>query len=291
MGADQEDKRPLRKPPWLTVKGFGGEEFNRVNALMSGLGLHTVCHEANCPNRGECFGRGTAVFLILGPNCTRNCGFCNVVTGRPLSVDPDEPRRVAEASAKLQLRHVVITSVTRDDLLDGGASQFAQAITAVRSVLPNSTIEVLTPDFQGKESALETVLVARPDVFNHNVETVPRLYARVRPQADYRRSLALLKKAGELPGAKIKSGLMVGLGEQNEELKQVFADLANSRVSLLTIGQYLAPSTRHLPIERFVPPEEFATLQQEAEAAGIGAVFAGPLVRSSYLADSLFAKS
>jgi lipoyl synthase len=291
MDEFQPPTKPLRKPAWLTVKGFGGDGFNRVNALVHEMGLHTVCHEANCPNRGECYGRGTAVFLILGPHCTRNCSFCNVTSGLPNSVDSDEPKRVALAARELELRHVVITSVTRDDLADGGAAQFAATVREVRALLPKSTIEVLTPDFKGEETSLQTVLDSTPDVFNHNVETVPRLYARVRPQADYRRSLALLGRAADVSQAKIKSGLMVGLGESSEELKQVFVDLANSHVSLLTIGQYLAPSSRHLPIERYVPPEEFAMLQREAESAGIGAVFSGPLVRSSYLADSLLAKS
>lgn len=280
-----------RKPSWLTVKGFGGEAFNRVNGLVREFELSTVCHEANCPNRGECFNRGTAVFMILGPNCTRGCRFCNVASGSPSPIDPHEPQRVAMAARKLGLRHVVITSVTRDDLEDGGAGHFAQTIEAVRHELPESTIEVLTPDFQGSQSSLITVLDARPDVFNHNVETVPRLYPRVRPQANYERSLDLLRRAGLSSAARIKSGLMVGLGETREELKQVFVDLANSHVSLLTIGQYLAPSRRHLPVERFLPPEEFTLLQQEAENAGIAGVFSAPLVRSSYLADSLFAKN
>ncbi len=198
---------------------------------------------------------------------------------------------MAKAARQLGLRHVVITSVTRDDLEDGGAAHFGLTIAAVRRELPVATIEVLTPDFSGARTSLVTVLDARPDVFNHNIETVPRLYPRVRPQADYQRSLNLLRQAGEYSSARIKSGLMVGLGETEEELKQVFEDLANSRVSLLTIGQYLSPSRHHLPVERFVPPEEFAVLQQEAENAGIAAVFSGPLVRSSYLAESLFAKS
>jgi lipoic acid synthetase len=283
---DSKAVRPIvRKPAWLKVRAFGGTEFNRVSGLLQDLHLNTVCQEANCPNRGECFNRGTAVFLLMGPTCTRNCGFCNVQTGRPLPVDPQEPQRVAEASKRLRLRHVVITSVTRDDLDDGGAKQFARTVRAVRANLPGATIEVLTPDFRGSTQALETVIASRPDVFNHNVETVPNLYRSVRPAADYRRSLYLLKSAGACHDMLIKSGLMVGLGESFEELKQVFGDLAESHVSLLTIGQYLSPSSNHLPVTRFVSPEEFNVLREAAEASGIRSVFSGPLVRSSYLAD------
>jgi lipoic acid synthetase len=284
-------ERPIRKPSWLTVKGFGGQEFNRVNALVNSLGLKTVCHEANCPNRGECFGRGTAVFLILGPNCTRNCGFCNVTTGRPMAVEVDEPKRVAQASRELGLRHVVVTSVTRDDLPDGGAHHFARTIEEIRAALPTATIEVLVPDFQGNTDALDAVLAAKPDVFNHNVETVPRLYPQVRPQADYKQSLRVLALAAQRSSSRIKSGLMVGLGETMDELESTFEDLANSRVSLLTIGQYLSPSREHISVERYVSPDEFAVLQREAEKAGIEAVFSGPLVRSSYLADAFLRRS
>jgi lipoic acid synthetase len=284
-------ERPIRKPSWLTVKGFGGQEFNRVNALVNSLGLKTVCHEANCPNRGECFGRGTAVFLILGPNCTRNCGFCNVTTGRPMAVEVNEPKRVAQASRELGLRHVVVTSVTRDDLPDGGAHHFARTIEEIRAALPTATIEVLVPDFQGNTDALDAVLAAKPDVFNHNVETVPRLYPQVRPQADYEQSLRVLALAAQRSSSRIKSGLMVGLGETTDELKSTFEDLANSRVSLLTIGQYLSPSREHISVERYVSPDEFAVLQREAEKAGIEAVFSGPLVRSSYLADAFLRRS
>lgn len=283
---NQQPARPgVRKPSWLKVQAFRGTEFNRVSGLLGDLHLNTVCQEANCPNRGECFNRGTAVFLLMGPTCTRNCGFCNIETGRPRALDPEEPGRVAEASRRLNLRHVVITSVTRDDLADGGAEQFARTVRAVRAELPKATIEVLTPDFRGSTDSLETVLASKPDVFNHNVETVPRLYQTVRPAADYRRSLNLLKAASHYGGMMIKSGLMVGLGERIEELKQVFRDLAESRVSLLTIGQYLSPSSNHLPVERFVPPDEFEALREAAESAGIRSVFSGPLVRSSYLAD------
>jgi lipoic acid synthetase len=256
-----------------------------VSGLLNDLHLNTVCQEANCPNRGECFNRGTAVFLLMGPVCTRNCGFCNVQTGKPKPLDPQEPNRVAEASRRMSLRHVVITSVTRDDLVDGGAAHFAETVLAVRSALPKATIEILTPDFRGSEDSLRIVMSARPDVFNHNVETVPRLYPRVRPSADYTRSLTLLKSASAYDRTLIKSGLMVGLGETSAELEQVFRDLAESHVSLLTIGQYLSPSSTHLPIARFVPPEEFDEYRLMGERAGIASVFAGPLVRSSYLAD------
>lgn len=278
-----------RKPAWLTVKPFAGTEFNRVSALLHGLGLQTVCQEANCPNRGECFNRGTAVFLILGPKCTRNCRFCDVTPGLPSPVDPTEPSRVAEAAARLNLRHVVITSVTRDDLPDGGAAQFAECITRVRDLLPKATIEVLTPDFRGNLQALELVLARTPDVFNHNVETVPRLYPAVRPAANYRQSLEVLAAAHGRKGIWVKSGIMVGLGETVDELKQLFDDLAASSVSLLTIGQYLAPSAAHYPVDRYLHPDEFGHLQKLAVQSGIPTVFSGPLVRSSYLADNMIA--
>jgi lipoic acid synthetase len=278
-----------RKPAWLTVKPFAGAQFTRVSHLLSDLHLQTVCQEANCPNRGECFNRGTAVFLILGPRCTRNCRFCNVSPGRPAAVDPTEPARVAEASARLQLRHVVITSVTRDDLPDYGATQFAECITQVRQLLPHATIEVLTPDFRGDLAALEIVLSRRPSVFNHNVETVPRLYETVRPGADYQRSLSILEGARGRQSLWVKSGIMVGLGETTDELKQLFGDLASVGVSLLTIGQYLAPSAEHLPVVRYLHPDEFDQLRDFAVQAGIATVFSGPLVRSSYLADNMIA--
>lgn len=283
MSQDNEQ----RKPPWLKVKGFGGEKFNGVAGLLKQYGLNTVCQAANCPNRGECFSRGTATFLILGPLCTRNCRFCDVQPGKPGYPDPSEPSRVAAAALKLKLRHVVVTSVTRDDLPDGGANQFAEAIRAIRGHLPASTIEVLTPDFKDARGALDAVMEAGPDVFNHNLETVPRLYAPVRPGADYQRSLELLRDAHDRFSAITKSGLMVGLGETTEELEDVFIDLAKHHVSVLTIGQYLSPSKEHLPVARYVPPDEFDHLAELARAAGIRRVFSGPLVRSSYLADTL----
>ncbi len=274
-----------RKPEWLKVKAFSGESYARVTALLRGLGLQTVCQEANCPNRGECFNRGTAVFLIMGPRCTRNCSFCDVASGPPAPLDSTEPVRVAEASERLQLKHVVVTSVTRDDLADGGAEHFAATIRELRLRLPNATIEVLTPDFRGSESSLRTVLAERPDIFNHNVETVPRLYSGVRPGADYRRSLDLLCRAHEIGPSITKSGIMVGLGETADELKTQFTDLAGAGVSILTIGQYLAPSKDHHPVIRYLHPDEFVDLEKEARTAGIATVVSGPLVRSSYLAD------
>jgi len=279
--------RPLRKPPWIKVKAFGGNKFNNISGVVRNRGLHTVCQEANCPNRGECFSRGTATFLILGSVCSRNCRFCNVTPGKPSPPNPEEPRLVAEAVQQMQLRHAVVTSVTRDDLSDGGAGQFATVIREIRAIRPECTIEVLTPDFQGKRSALEIVFAAQPDVFNHNLETVPELYAVVRPAADYSQSLEVLRLAAREFALATKSGLMVGLGETADQLHRVFADLADRGVSMLTIGQYLAPSRDHLPVQRYLPPEEFSELADRARAAGIASVFAGPLVRSSYLADRM----
>lgn len=276
-----------RKPEWLKVKAFSGEKFQEVNSLLKSYGLNTVCQEANCPNRGECYNRGTATFLIMGPNCTRNCGFCDVISKAPVDLDPEEPKKVAEVAAGLKLKHVVVTSVTRDDLPDGGADQFAKVVCELRKKLPKATIEILTPDFKNKESALDILLVHPPDVFNHNVETVPRLYKRVRPAADYQVSLSLLNSVAKRNISKIKSGIMVGLGERVEELVQVFEDLVNNSVSLLTIGQYLSPSKNHLPVEKYYHPDEFLHLKELAEQAGIKKVASAPLVRSSYKADQL----
>jgi lipoic acid synthetase len=245
--------------------------------------LNTICEEALCPNIGECWENRTATFLILGEVCTRNCGFCSVTTGRPTGLDLDEPRRLAEAVERIGLRHIVITSVTRDDLPDGGAGIFAETIRQRRERVPGCGIEVLTPDFQGNWDALKTVMDARPDIFNHNMETVPRLYNRVRPKAVYSQSLELLKRAKDLaPEVVSKSGLMVGLGEEREELLDVFADLRASDVDVLTVGQYMRPTMKHLPIERYVPPEEFADLKAVANDLGFLHVESGPLVRSSY---------
>jgi lipoic acid synthetase len=279
-----------RKPAWLRVRAFTGTGYNSVNRLLKRHGLNTVCQAANCPNRGECFNRGTATFLILGSVCTRNCRFCNIRTGKPAPLDPDEPRRVAGAAQEMQLKHVVITSVTRDDLPDGGAAQFAETVRLLRRCLPKATIELLTPDFGGQQEAWETVLESFPDVFNHNVETALRLYPLVRPGANYQRSLRLLRWMHENSDVVTKSGLMVGMGESFEELKAVFADLALSRVSILTIGQYLTPSKQHFPVVRYLPPDEFVQLAGEAKRAGIPTVVSAPLVRSSYQADVVFSQ-
>jgi len=253
---------------------------------MRDLELHTVCEEALCPNIGECWGAGTATFLILGDICTRRCGFCNVKTGRPRPLDPQEPERVARAVARMKLRHAVITSVNRDELPDGGARIFAQTIRHIRELVPGCTVEVLIPDFKGSPTALATVMAARPDILNHNVETVPRLYRRVRPQANYRRSLEVLRRARELDGDVItKSGMMVGLGEEWEEILEVMADLRAVDCNVLTIGQYLRPSARHLPVERYYTPQEFDELRAEGERLGFKHVESGPLVRSSYHAE------
>jgi lipoic acid synthetase len=253
---------------------------------MRGLELHTVCEEAMCPNIGECWGAGTATFLLLGDTCTRNCGFCNVKTGRPRPLDLREPERVARAVAHMKLKHAVVTSVTRDELPDGGAYIFAQTIRHTRELVPDCTIEVLIPDFKGSPAALATVMAARPDILNHNVETVPRLYRRVRPQANYRQSLEVLRRARELDGEVVtKSGIMVGLGEEWGEILEVMADLRAVDCDVLTIGQYLRPSAQHLPVERYYPPQEFDHLRAEGERLGFRHVESGPLVRSSYHAE------
>lgn len=251
--------------------------------LVRQLGLHTVCESAACPNIGECWNQRTATFMILGNVCTRRCGFCAVLKGPPLPVDYDEPRRVAEAVARLRLRHAVITSVNRDDRKDGGAELFALTIRAIRERVPECRVEVLVPDFQGSHAAVDLVLEARPDVFNHNVETVPRLYRQVRLGARYERSLDILDYARQrCPDLVTKSGLMLGLGETTEEVLAVMRDLAERDVNVLTLGQYLSPSPAHLPVARFVPPEEFAELAEAGRRMGFRRVIAGPLVRSSY---------
>jgi lipoyl synthase len=271
------------RPSWLKVRFTQGPNYTELRTLMREQQLHTICEEAMCPNMGECWENRTATFLILGEICTRNCGFCSVTTGRPTGLDLDEPRRLAEAVERIGLRHIVITSVTRDDLPDGGAGIFAETIRQLRERVPGCGIEVLTPDFQGNWDALKTVMDARPDIFNHNMETVPRLYNRVRPKAIYGQSLELLKRAKDLaPDVVSKSGLMVGLGEEREELLDVFADLRASDVDVLTVGQYMRPTMKHLPIERYVPPEEFADLKSVANELGFLHVESGPLVRSSY---------
>ena len=276
------------RPEWLRVPLSHGPHFKGLKRLMREQGLHTICEEAACPNIGECWGEfRTASFLLLGDTCTRNCGFCDVTTGRPGDVDWTEPLRLAEAVAQLALRHVVITSVTRDDLDDGGAAIFAATIRQLKQRDPGLGVEVLVPDFGGKWDALATVMEAGPDILNHNLETVPRLYRRVRPKAVYEQSLDLLKRAKAMaPRTPTKSGLMVGLGETREELLTVFADLRAHDVDVLTVGQYLRPSLRHLPVERHVPPDEFAELGAIAKSMGFRHVESGPLVRSSYHAHA-----
>jgi lipoic acid synthetase len=272
-----------RKPAWLKVRAPGGPTYMRLRALMRDRRLHTVCEEARCPNIGECWDDGTATFMILGEVCTRRCGFCAVSHGRPTWEDWDEPDRVGETVAAMGLEHVVVTSVNRDDLADGGAEVFARTVGAIRRAAPGCRVEVLVPDFQGVASALETVLAARPDVLNHNIETVPRLYRTVRPGARYERSLELFARARCHPTAPVtKSGLMLGLGESADEVQATMADLRGVGVQLLTLGQYLRPSPQHLPVVRYVPPEEFRALAAAGEALGFRHVEAGPLVRSSY---------
>jgi len=276
---------PVRqpKPEWLRAKAPVGENFHNLKKLARGLGLHTVCESAQCPNIGECWNHRTATFMLLGDICTRRCGFCAVPKGRPQPLDLDEPRRVAEAVATLGLKHAVITSVNRDDDNLGGARIFAETIREVRRVARDCRVEVLIPDFQGLDEALQIVLEARPDVLNHNTESVPRLYRVVRSGARYERTLRLLENAKKFsPGMVTKSGLMVGLGETMTELVDVFRDLAERRVDILTVGQYLRPSRDHLPIARFYTPDEFAYLKEEALRLGFRHVESGPLVRSSY---------
>jgi lipoic acid synthetase len=271
------------KPRWLRAKAPAGENFHNLKKLARGLGLHTVCESAQCPNIGECWNHRTATFMLLGDICTRRCGFCAVPKGKPLPLDLDEPRRVAEAVATLGLKHAVITSVNRDDDNLGGARIFSETIREVRRVAPDCRVEVLIPDFQGIEEALWIVLDAQPDVLNHNIESVPRLYRAVRSGARYERTLQLLENAKKFsPGMVTKSGLMVGLGETMTELVDVFRDLAARKVDILTVGQYLRPSRDHLPIARFYTPEEFAYLKEEALRLGFRHVESGPLVRSSY---------
>ncbi len=278
--------RHPERPPWLKVRFPAGGNYARLQGLMREQGLHTVCEEARCPNIGDCWSRGTATFMILGDTCTRSCGFCAVKTGRPGTIDPGEPRRVALAIQRMELRHAVITSVNRDELPGGGAGVFAETIRWTRKLSPGTTIEVLIPDFKGDPDALRIVLDAQPEILNHNTETVPRLYSTVRPQARYERSLEVLRRARELdPGTLTKSGLMVGLGETREELITVFEDLRAVDVDILTVGQYLQPTPAHLPVVRYWTPDEFASLKESALALGFRHVESGPLVRSSYHAE------
>ncbi len=281
----------LRKPEWIRVKAPMGKAYSQTETIVREHSLHTVCEEAGCPNIGECWTHRHATMMILGDTCTRACAFCNVTTGLPGPLDVDEPKRVADAVARLGLRHVVITSVDRDDLPDGGAKHFADTIQAIRKASPGTTVEVLTPDFRGKTGSIETVMAARPDVFNHNLETVPRLYLNIRPGARYYVSLRLLDRAKELvPEGFTKSGLMVGLGESREEIMQVMDDLRAAGVDFLTIGQYLQPTRKHAPLDRFWSPDEFQALEATARAKGFLMVSSTPLTRSSYHADSDFAQ-
>ena len=282
-------KRFARKPPWLRVRAPSGPEVQKTRDLMRRLRLNTVCEEAACPNLGECWAQGHATVMILGSVCTRACAFCNVKTGTPDTLDPGEPQHVAEAVGTLGLRHVVVTSVDRDDLPDGGAAHFVATIEAIRSRSPGTTVEVLTPDFRRKEGAIEAVAAARPDVYNHNLETVPRLYRRIRPGASYEHSLALLRRVKELvPETFTKSGIMVGLGEDALEVDTVMDDLREANADFLTIGQYLRPTPKHASVERYVTPDEFSRYRERAEAKGFLTVSSSPLTRSSYHADSDF---
>ena len=279
------------KPRWLRRKLPIGPQYERIRHLIKDQCLATVCQEAMCPNQFECFGQGTATFMIMGDRCSRNCRFCAVGHGPQGPPDPEEPTRVAEAVHTLGLSYCVITSVTRDDLADGGAGHFAATIEALRNKNPQTLIEVLIPDFQGDSPSLGTVLAAEPEVLNHNLETVERLYPIVRPEAGYQRSLEVLRQSKAMaPGMVTKCGIMVGLGETGEELTRLFTDLRQTGCDILTIGQYLQPSRSHLEVARFIPPEEFTAMEQQALALGFGAVAAGPFVRSSYQAEPLYRK-
>jgi lipoic acid synthetase len=283
------DSPLLRKPDWLRVKAPGSPGYLETRSIVKAHGLTTVCEEAACPNIGECWTQKHATMMIMGDTCTRACAFCNVATGRPLPLDPTEPGRVAEAVARMGLRHVVITSVDRDDLPDGGAQHFADVVSAIRSAAPDTTIEILTPDFLRKQGAEQVVIDAAPDVFNHNLETVPRLYLGIRPGARYYHSLRLLERVKERdPSRFTKSGLMVGLGETREEVMQVMDDMRSANIDFLTIGQYLQPTRKHAPVDRFVSPDEFAALEQIARSKGFLMVSASPLTRSSHHAGEDF---
>jgi lipoic acid synthetase len=287
--AHRPDNPPPRKPAWIRVKAPTAPAYHETRALMRGLKLNTVCEEAACPNIGECWAKKHATFMILGSVCTRACAFCNVATGRPDLLDPHEPDHVADAVAKLGLEHVVVTSVDRDDLDDGGAAQFVHVIQRIRAAAPATTIEILTPDFLHKDGAVEAVAAAKPDVFNHNLETVPRLYPRIRPGARYFHSLRLLQRVKEIDRSMFtKSGLMVGLGETREELYQVMDDLRSAGVDFLTLGQYLQPTPKHAAIDRFVTPAEFEDYKRMAYGKGFLMVAASPLTRSSYHAGDDF---
>ena len=289
--ANRPDNPIARKPDWIRVKAPVSREYHETREMVRSLRLKTVCEEASCPNIGECWTQKHATFMIMGETCTRACAFCNVATGRPDILDPHEPLRVAEGVRQLGLAHVVITSVDRDDLDDGGAGHFAQVIAAIRRLTPTTTIEILTPDFKGKPAATGMIAAARPDVFNHNLETVPRLYASIRPGARYFTSLQLLANVkAQDPSIFTKSGIMVGLGETREEIMQVMDDLRAADVDFLTIGQYLQPTAKHAAVSHFVTPDEFASLETMARAKGFLMVSASPLTRSSYHAGDDFVR-
>jgi lipoic acid synthetase len=283
-GGEKPSEGVQRKPEWLKARVPGGENYSRLKTMIDDRKLHTVCEEARCPNMGECWNSGTATFMILGDTCTRSCGFCNVKTGKMHIVDEDEPRRVGEAVALMKLRHAVITSVNRDELFDGGAHIFANTIQEIRKRLPLCKVEVLIPDFMGSEEALNVVLNAQPDVLNHNIETVPRLYRTVRPQAHYHRTLELLERAKHR-GFTTKTGIMVGLGETPQEVIELMADLRAVECDIFTIGQYLQPTKNHLPVARYVHPDEFAMYRAKGMEMGFKHVQSSPLTRSSYHAE------
>jgi len=283
MGRHRRDPLPERKPSWLKVKAPGGTNYVRLKAMMKELNLHTVCEEAHCPNIGECWEHGTATFMILGDVCTRNCAYCAVSHGRPPAYDIEEPWRVAQAIAELQLQHAVITSVDRDDLPDFGAYIFAETIRQIRDRLPSCSIEVLVPDFQGNVDSIRAVLEARPDIYNHNTETVPRLYKKARPGGRYTRLLEIFRTVKRIaPDIPTKTGIILGLGETNEEVVETMADLRSVDVDILTLGQYLRPSNDHLPLDRYYTPDEFRELARIGRELGFRHVESGPLVRSSY---------
>ena len=283
MGRHRAEPLPARKPSWLKVKAPGGPNYLRLKQLMRELDLHTVCEEAHCPNVGECWEHGTATFMILGDVCTRNCAYCAVAHGRPPKFDPAEPERVAEACAEMQLRHVVLTSVDRDDLPDFGAWAFAETIRQIKARLPDASVEVLVPDFQGKEDSIRAVLEANPDIYNHNTETVPRLYKKCRPGGRYERVMNIFTTAKRLaPHIPTKTGIILGMGETIQEVELVMADLRRVDVDILTLGQYLRPSDDHVKLDRYVTPEEFRHLYEVGMALGFRHVESGPLVRSSY---------
>jgi len=278
---------PTRFPPWLKRKPVCEGRRSEVSGLIADRGLHTVCVEAKCPNRGECFGKGSAAFLILGSVCTRGCAFCGVASGTPSPVDADEGERLASAAAEMGLKHIVVTSVTRDDLPDGGAAAFADAAAKLRDKIPDAAIELLIPDFRGSADSLKTVLDSRPNVLNHNMETVPRLYPRIRPQAAYNGSLELIRRAADDGRAVVKSGIMVGLGETADEVYELMRDLRSAGCGVITVGQYLRPSARQIPVAEFVTPQRFAEYEEEALKMGFARAFCGPYVRSSYRAETL----